>query len=170
MPIDKLNLAACHKTTWKWKIFWHFHCQSRVYHFSTNASTCWRISLLFVSWTKIHSSDSNLLQKHPRYRFELQKYYFCLCLQQILLSSYVSAAKLAARSRSNSETARPEVTLAAVLMLASLPNMCTTPCLHSYGQTLKKQTKMTGLVPGNLWTCYSIRECVETHRWHFIRK
>lgn len=34
----------------------------------------------------------------------------------------------------------------------------------------KAQTKKTGHVPRNLWTHYIMRECVETQRWHFIRK
>lgn len=59
-----------------------------------------------------------------------------VCLQLLFLNSYVSAAKLAAQSRSNSETTRPEVTSLVLLLLTSLLlYLCAIHCLHSYGQT-----------------------------------
>lgn len=59
-----------------------------------------------------------------------------VCLQQLLLNSYVSAAKSAAPSRSNSKTTRPEVPLSVLLLLASLLlYLCAVHCPHSCGQT-----------------------------------
>lgn len=64
-----------------------------------------------------------------------------MCLQQLLLNSYVSAARLAAQSRSNSETTRPEVTLLVLLMLPSLLCVCYPLSKFLWSDILKRKPR-----------------------------